>query len=126
MCGSLAGRVTRGIFLNSQYIAILPFGACQHCEIKKHACVRSLPPQAVAVLPDRYHLRPLLVRYNTYGGVGVSMRGGVSTSIAIYKVYHAEVLSCFCRHKSDEHHVRVYTHHRKILHVTLILQDRKL
>lgn len=50
------------------------------------------------------------------------MRGGINTSIAIYKVYHAEVLSCLCGHKSDEHHVRLYTYHCKMLHLTWILQ----
>ena len=54
------------------------------------------------------------------------MRGGINTSIPIYKMCHAEVLSCFCGHKSDEHHVRLYTYHCKIMHFTLILQERSL
>ena len=41
------------------------FTASDRCRV-----ARSLPPQTVTVLPDRYHPRPLLVRYNTYGGVG--------------------------------------------------------
>ena len=38
------------------------FTASDRCRV-----ATSLPPQTVTVLPDRYHPRPLLVRYNTYG-----------------------------------------------------------
>ena len=64
----------------------------------RYRVARSLPPQTV--INSLQHI---------WWGLGVPMRGGISTTLAIYKVYHVDVLSCFCEHKSDEHHVRMYT-----------------